>query len=107
VYNFAALTAALRALPPSYRSGAYPSSSQLFGPSVAADEDWGDVAASAYEYIHSSYNMNQLILSAMSLETGQPTPFGNVCKVCTNVNHLVFFGIHSIRIGWRPWLARL
>ena len=104
-YDWATLAADLRALPPSYRSGTYPSTSDLFGPSVTADEDWGDVAASAYYYIASRYNIKKMIGSAIFLWMNQPTPFGNVCKSCT-VNNPVFFGIHSIRLGWRPWLAR-
>jgi hypothetical protein len=106
-YSFATLTAGLRALPRSYRSGSYPSYSQLFGPSVTADEDWGEVAASTYEYIDSRYNITKMMVSAMLLWVGKPTPFGHVFKSGTNANNLVFFGIHSIRIGWRPWLARL
>jgi hypothetical protein len=105
-YSFATLTAGLRALPRSYRSGAYPSYSQLFGPSVTADEAWGEVAASTYEYIDSRYNITKMMVSAMVLWVGAPTPFGNVFKSGTNARNLVFFGIHSIRLGWRPWLAR-
>jgi hypothetical protein len=105
-YSFAALDAALRALPRSYLSGNYPTSQQLFGPSVAADEDWGEVAASAYEYIHSQYNLAKMMVSGLVLFDAHPTPFGNVYKSGTNGRNLVFFGIHSIRLGWRPWLAR-
>jgi hypothetical protein len=105
-YNWGILTAELRALPRGYRSGIYPSSADLFGPSVAADQDWGEVAASAYEYIDSRYNMSKMMVSAMVLYFGQPTPFGNVFKSGTTANNLKFFGIHSIRLGWRPWLAR-
>jgi hypothetical protein len=105
-YNWGILTAELRALPRGYRSGIYPSSADLFGPSVAADQDWGEVAASAYEYIDSRYNMSKMMISAMALYFGQPTPFGNVFKSGTTANNLKFFGIHSIRLGWRPWLAR-
>jgi hypothetical protein len=105
-YDWATLAADLRGLPRSYRSGAYPSTSDLFGPSVTTDEDWGDVAASAYYYIASRYNITKMIVSAMVLWVNQPTPFGNVDKSGTNPNNLVYFGIHSIRLGWRPWLAR-
>jgi hypothetical protein len=108
-YDWATLAADLRALPPSYRSGTYPSTSDLFGPSVTADEDWGDVAASAYYYIASRYNINKMIFSAMVLWIYQPTPFGNVPKYIPksgNPDNVVFFGIHSIRLGWRTWLAR-
>jgi hypothetical protein len=65
------------------------------------------VAASTYEYIHSRYNLSKMMVSAMVLYFGHPTPFGNVYKSGTNPNDLVFFGIHSIRLGWQPWLARL
>jgi hypothetical protein len=110
-YNFATLTAELRALPPSYRSGSYPSTAQLFGPSLTVDEDWGYVAASTYEYIHSQYNISRMLVSAMELYVyaiGHATPFGNVYKSGTNANNIKFFGIHSIgRFGWRPWLASL
>jgi aryl carrier-like protein len=106
-YSFTALTAALHALPSSYRNGTYPSNSQLFGPSVASDEAWGEVAASTYEYIHYRYNMSKMMISAMVLRFDQPTPFGNVFKSGTNASNLVFYGIHSIRIGWQPWLAGL
>jgi hypothetical protein len=106
-YSFAPLTAALRALPPSYRSGIYPSSQQLFGPSVATDEAWGDVAASTYEYIHSVYGITDTLLAGMEVYEANPSPFGNVYKSGTTIATLKFFGIHSIRLGWAPWLARL
>ena len=73
---------------------------------MTADEHWGDVAASAYYYIDSRYNIAKMMVSAMVLWINQPTPFGNVYKSGTNANNLVYFGIHSIRLGWRPWLAR-
>jgi hypothetical protein len=104
-YDWATLTAALRALPRSYRNGTYPTTQDLFGPSAATDEDWGDVAASTYEYIDSRYNMAKMMVSAMSVYLGRPTPFANVYKSGTNAKNLVFFGIHSIRLGWAPWLA--
>jgi hypothetical protein len=107
VYNFATLTAELRRLPRSYRSGAYPSTSDLFGPSLSADEDWGDVAASTYEYVDSRYNLTKMMVSAMVLWIEKPTPFGNVFKSGNTPENLKFFGIHSIRLGWRPWLAHL
>jgi hypothetical protein len=109
-YDFSTLTAELRRLPPSYRSGSYPTTAQLFGPSLTVDEDWGYVAASTYEYIHSQYNISKMIVSAMELyvyEGNHATPFANVYKSGTNANNIKFFGIHSIgRFGWRPWLAR-
>jgi hypothetical protein len=107
MYSMAKLTAALRALPPSYRSGSYPTSQQLFGPSVAIDEDWGEVAASTYEYIGTTYNLGRMVAAGMELRSSHPTPFGNVYKSGTDANNLVYFGIHSIRLGWHPWLARL
>jgi hypothetical protein len=106
-YDWAPLTADLRGLPRGYRSGTYPSTSDLFGPSLTADEDWGDVAASAYEYIDSRYNMTKMVVSAIALYEEYPTPFGDVYKREISPSHLVFYGIHSIRLGWRPWLARL
>lgn len=106
VYNFATLTADLRALPRSYRSGVYPTTSDLFGPSLTADEDWGDVAASTYEYVDSRYNLTKMMVSAMVLWIEKPTPFGNVFKSGTTPETLKFFGIHSIRLGWQPWLAK-
>jgi len=107
-YDWATLTAQLRGLPHSYRSGALPSDQQLFGPSLAADADWGYVAASAYEYIDSRYNMSKMMVSGLVLQDGRPTPFGNVYKSGSNANNLVFYGIHSIGVfGWRPWLAHL
>jgi hypothetical protein len=106
-YSFAPLTAELRGLPGTYRSGIYPSSQQLFGSPAATDEDWGDVAASTYEYINSRYNMSKMMVSAMEIYAGQATPFANVYKSGTTVRNLKFFGIHSIRLGWQPWLASL
>jgi hypothetical protein len=109
-YTFATLTAKLRGLPSSYRSGRLPSTAQLFGPSLTTDEDWGYVAASAYEYIHSKYDMSRTIVSAMELYVyfgNHSTPFANVYKSGTNSSNIKFFGIHSIgQFGWRPWLAR-
>jgi hypothetical protein len=107
MYSLKKLTAALRALPPSYRNGSYPTSQQLFGPSVATDEDWGEVAASTYEYIGTTYNLGRVVAADMELRSAHPTPFGNVYKSGTNANNLVYFGIHSIRLGWHPWLAGL
>ena len=108
-YDFSKLTAALHALPASYRSGQLPTTAQLFGPSLTADEDWGYVAASTYEYIHSQYDISRMVVSGMELYVGgHSTPFGNVFKSGTNANNIKFFGIHSIGLlGWRPWLARL
>jgi hypothetical protein len=106
MYSMAKLSAALRALPPSYRTGSYPTSQQLFGPSVATDEDWGEVAASTYEYIGITYSLSRMVAAGMELRNSHPTPFGNVYKSGTTANNLVYFGIHSIRLGWHPWLAR-
>jgi hypothetical protein len=110
-YNFATLTAELRALPASYRSGSYPSTAQLFGPSLTVDEDWGYVAASTYEYIHTQYNISRMLVAGMELYVyvgNHTTPFANVYKSGTNANNIKFFGIHSIgQFGWRPWLAGL
>jgi hypothetical protein len=106
-YNWSVLLADLRSLPTSYRSGAYPSSAQLFGPALTTDEDWSYVAASVYEYIDSRYNLSRAIVAAMALYFNHPTPLGNVYKSFTSANKIVFFGIHSIRQGWQPWLARL
>jgi hypothetical protein len=106
-YSFATLTAELRALPHSYRDGTYPSTSDLFGPSAAAAADWGAVAASTYEYIDSRYGLSRVIVAAMLLYDVHPTPFGNIFKANPSPRVYVFFGIHSIRLGWAPWLARL
>jgi hypothetical protein len=109
-YTFATLTAKLRGLPSSYRTGQLPSTAQLFGPSLTTDEDWGYVAASAYEYIHSQYDLSRMIVSAMELYAylgNHSTPFANVYKSGTNSSNIKFFGIHSIGLfGWRPWIAR-
>jgi hypothetical protein len=107
VYNFALLTAKLRALPPSYRNGHLPSSQELFGPSLAADEKWGYVAASGYEYIDSRYNLSRAIVASMVEGSVASTPFGNIYKSGSTAKNIKFFGIHSIRQGWLPWLARL
>jgi hypothetical protein len=107
-FSFKVLTAELHRLPRSYRSGILPTTRQLFGPSVAADEDWGYVAASAYEYIGNQTTMGLMMTSAMELYTEQPTPFGNVYKSGTGPRDLRNFGIHSIKtFGWVPWLAGL
>jgi hypothetical protein len=105
-YSFAKLTAELRALPRSYLSGKYPTSQQLFSPSAVADKDWGEVAASTYAYIYSQYNISKMLVSGLEIYLERPTPFGNVYKSGTNPSDLKFFGIHSIRLGWQPWLAR-
>jgi hypothetical protein len=106
-YDFKTLTNALNALPRSYRSGTYPTASDLFGPSLTTDEAWGDVAASTYEYVNLRYNLTKMMVSAMVLWLEKPTPFGNVFKSGTTPQTLKFFGIHSIRLGWRPWLSSL
>jgi hypothetical protein len=108
--SFATLSAKLRGLPSSYRSGHLPSTAELFGPSVTVDENWGYVAASAYDYIHSQYNLSRMIVAGMELYVylgNHVTPFANVYKSGTNASNIKFFGIHSIgQFGWRPWLAR-
>jgi hypothetical protein len=110
-YTFATLTAKLRGLPSSYRNGRLPSTAQLFGSSLTVDEDWGYVAASAYEYIHSQYDLGRMIVSAMELYVvdlgDHSTPFANIYKSGSTAKNIKFFGIHSIgQFGWRPWLAR-
>ena len=74
---------------------------------MTSDEAWGDVAASTYEYIDSRYNITKMMVSGTAVYSGKPTPFANVFKSGTTASNLVFFGIHSIRLGWQPWLARL
>jgi hypothetical protein len=107
-FSFKVLTAELRRLPRSYRSGILPTTRQLFGPSVAADEDWGYVAASAYEYIGDQTDMGLMMTSGLEVYAEQTTPFGNVYKSGTGVRDLKNFGIHSIKtFGWAPWLASL
>lgn len=106
-YSISTLTKELRALPKSYRSGSYPTTQQLFGPSVAADKDWGYVAASTYEYIAVQNNMSVMLASGMQLYTSHPTPFGNVYKSGNSAANFKVYGIHSIRLGWAPWLASL
>jgi hypothetical protein len=46
-------------------------------------------------------------VAATALYFNDPTPLGNVYKSFTSANKIVFYGIHSIRLGWQPWLARL
>ena len=106
-YNWSVLLDGLRSLPPSYRSGVYPSSAQLFGLDLTTDEDWGYVAASVYEYIDSRYYLSRTIVAAMALYFNDPTPLGNVYKSFASANKIIFYGIHSIRLGWQPWLASL
>ena len=106
-HNWAPFTAALHALPASYRNGTYPSSQQLFSPSAARDEAWGDVAASTYRYIDTQYGFTDMLIAGMEVYAETPSPFGNIIKSGKTVQTLKFFGIHSIRLGWQPWLARL
>jgi hypothetical protein len=107
-FSFKVLTAELHRLPRSYRSGKLPTTRQLFGPSVAADEDWGYVAASAYEYIGDQTDLGLMMVSGLEVYAEQTTPFGNVYKSGTGPRDLKNFGIHSIKtFGWAPWLASL
>lgn len=103
-YRFTPLSTAIHSLPASYKRGQLPNSHQLYGPSVAADENWNDVAASVYEYIELKYGMNQMLASAMLLYTRYSTPFGNVLK-SSHGNSYTFYTQGAVETGWRAWLA--
>jgi hypothetical protein len=103
-YNFSALTAGLRALPASYRSGRLPSDKQLFSGTATSRKDWNAVAASVYAYIGSTYGMNQLFGSAALLYTGEPTPFGNVLASSKGGTYR-FYASATMKDRWRAWLA--
>ena len=105
-YNFSALTAELRALPASYRSGQLPTSKQLSSGTATARKDWNAVAASVYAYIGSSYGMNQMFGSAALLYTGEPTPFGNVLASSKGGTYR-FYASATMKDRWRAWLASL
>ena len=104
-YDFSKLTAALQSLPPSYKTGAVPTSaSQLFGPAITTDETWNDVAASGYEYIEQKYGMGQMLAAAMLLWTRYSTPFGNVLQSSSNGTY-TFYTASIVQAGWSAWLA--
>ena len=107
-YDFSPLTAALASLPAGDKTGAIPDSGrQLYGPSIAADEDWNDVAASVYAYIEIKYGMNQMLASAMLLWTRFSTPFGNVEDVAqSSGGTYAFFTSAAVKAGWRAWLTQ-
>jgi hypothetical protein len=51
--------------------------------------------------------MSVMLASGMQLYTSHPTPFGNVYKSGNSATNFKVYGIHSIRLGWAPWLASL
>ena len=77
-YNVKALSSLLHGLPASYRTGQLPTSQQLFIGKPAAEQDFGDVAASVYEFIAIKYGLTQMLHAAALLDTRNDTPFANV-----------------------------
>ena len=109
-YDFSSLTAVLRGLPASYKTGALPSSwQQLYGSSLDTDENWNDVAASVYAYIELKHGVNQMLAAAMLMYTRYAKPFGNVMAPGSKpgVGHYIFFTSASVKAGWKAWLAGL
>jgi hypothetical protein len=109
-YDFSQLTAVLRGLPASYRTGALPGSwQQLYGSSLDTDENWNDVAASVYAYIELKHGVNQMLASAMLMYTRYAKPFGNVMAPGSkpSAGHYIFFTSASVKAGWKAWLAGL
>jgi len=98
-YNVKALTSLLHGLPAGYRTGQLPASQQLFIGKPAAEQDFGDVAASVYEYIAVKYGLNQMLHAAALLYTRNDTPFGNVQR-----GH-GFYPAPTIEAAWHAWLA--
>jgi hypothetical protein len=105
-YDFSKLTGALQALPASYRTGQLPTGNQLFGGSVATQENWNVVVASVYEYFEIKYGMNQMIGSAVLLYTNDTTPFGNILAASSE-GTFSFYNQATIESSWRTWLASL
>jgi hypothetical protein len=109
-YDFSALTAVLRSLPASYKTGALPvSGRQLYGSSLGTDENWNDVAASVYAYIELKHGIGQMLASAMLLYTRYAKPFGNVLGPGSDPGkgRYVFLTSASVKAGWKAWLAGL
>jgi hypothetical protein len=104
-YSFSPLTTELRALPPSFRKHPHlPNDPSLYGPDLTSDQQWNDVAASAYEYIALKAGYNQLLASAMLMWTQYSTPFGNVLQSNKGGNYY-FYTQSAMEKGWRAWLA--
>jgi hypothetical protein len=99
-YNVKALTSELHGLPASYRSGQLPTSQQLFIGKPAAEQDFGDVAASVYEYIAIKYGLNQMLHAAALLDAGNTTPFATVQH-----GH-AYYPPPTIQSAWHTWLSR-
>ena len=109
-YDFSALTAVLRSLPASYKTGALPTSGrQLYGSSLGTDENWNDVAASVYAYIELKHGIGQMLASAILLYTRYAKPFGNVLGPGSDPGkgRYVFLTSASVKAGWKAWLAGL
>jgi hypothetical protein len=103
-YSFQVLNEALAALPASYRGGDLPTSQELFTGSTATEENWNEVAASAYAYIATKYGMNQLLASADLMYTQEPDPFANVLE-SNSKGTLTFYAKDTIESGWKTSLA--
>lgn len=98
-YNVKALTSGLHGLPSSYRSGQLPASQQLFIGKPAAEQDFGDVAASVYEFIAIKYGLNQMLHAAALLNARNDTPFANVQR-----GH-AYYPPPTIESAWHTWLS--
>jgi hypothetical protein len=105
-YDFAVLTAGIRALPAKYRHGQLPTGSQLNSDTATTRKDWNAVAASVYAYIGRTYGMNQMFGSAALMWTGEPTPFGNVL-ISGKGGTYRFYATNTLKARWRTWLASL
>jgi hypothetical protein len=103
-YNFSVLNQALEALPASFKTGAVPTTAQLYSGTETDQQDWRVVAASVYAYIATKAGMGQLLGSAALMWTQFPDPRGNVLESSTN-GTLTFFGKDTIQSGWEAYLA--
>jgi hypothetical protein len=103
-YSFKALNDAIKTLPASYKTGAVPTTAQLYSGPAAAQQDWRAVSASVYTFIATKYGMNQLLASADLMYTAEPDPRKNVLKSSTKTT-FTFYGEDTIQSGWEAYLA--
>jgi hypothetical protein len=104
-YNVKALSSQLHGLRSSYRTGQLPTSQQLFVGNATAEQDFGDIAASVYEYIGIKYGLNQMFNAAALLYARNDTPFSNVQAPATE-RTASFYPSPAIESAWHAWLAR-